>query len=372
MVHVAGTNGKGSVIAFMRACLEAAGYGVHAYTSPHLVRFNERIRVAGEVIADGPLGELLEECEDANSGDPITFFEITTAAALLAFSRRAADVVLLETGLGGRLDATNMVKRPALTVITPVSEDHHQFLGETLAEIAAEKAGILKPGVACVIAAQEAEALEAIETRAEEVGAPLFAAAGNHHPLVRGLPAPALVGAHQVDNAGLAVACLDRLAGFRVSDDNIASGLQHAQWPGRLQRLSCGPLVEALPSGWELWIDGGHNPAAARVLAAQARRWRDKPLHLVLGMMEGKDVPAFLRPLAGAAASLRTVAVPGEEGSRDADELAKAGAALGINSTSADGVAGAIKDMAGGAPDGARVLVCGSLYLAGAVLRDNG
>jgi len=384
VVHVAGTNAKGSVIAFLRAILEAAGYRVHVYVSPHLVRFSERIRLAGAPIAEDALVAVLEECETANAGAPITFFEITTAAAFVAFSRAAADVLLLETGLGGRLDATNLVARPALTALTPVALDHQHFLGDTLAAIAAEKAGVLKPGVACVCAAQEADAARVIAGRAAELAVPLlhegedwvvrdagdavlFTAGGR----TRTLPRPNLVGAHQVRNAGQAVACIDHLAGFQVPDAAIAAGLTSADWPGRLQRLRDGPLVRLLPADWELWVDGGHNPGAARVLAVQARSWCDRPLHLVVGMMEGKDPAGFLDPLAPHAGLVRTVAVPGEKGSFGAQPLADAAASVGLDARPAAGVAEALTDIVAGAPAPARVLICGSLYLTGTVLRAN-
>lgn len=383
VVHVAGTNGKGSLIACLRACLEAAGNKVHVYTSPHLVRFNERILTAGEEIGDGMLRDLLEECEKVNDGEPVTFFEITTAAAFLAFSRQAADIVLLETGLGGRLDATNVIKRPALCAITPVSIDHQQFLGDTLAEIAGEKAGILKPGVPCVIAAQDPEAMEAITRRAAEVGAPLYAQNREwrvrregdamiyeEDGTIRRLPPPGLVGAHQIQNAGMAVACLRRLSGFPATDGAVAEGLTGAIWPGRLQRLRRGPLAEMLPTDWELWLDGGHNPSAAAALAVQARSWSDKPLHLVMGMIKGKNPAAFLEPLAGTVKTLRAVAIPGEECSLTAEEVSRRGLDLGMDAKSADDAPAAIRDIVNSFPAPARILVCGSLYLAGAVLRD--
>ncbi len=385
VVHVAGTNGKGSVIALLRALLEAAGYSIHAYTSPHLVRFNERIRLAGRDISDGALTALLEECETANAGEVITYFEITTAAALLAFARAPADVLLLETGLGGRLDATNVVPRPALTVLTPVSVDHQHFLGETLAEIAGEKAGILKPGVVCVSAAQEGAAANVIAARAAALGAPLvlggrdwslrreggrlvFEGAGR----TRNLPPPALAGAHQAENAGLAVACLDHLEGFTAPDAALARGFAAVEWPGRLQRLIRGPLVEILPAGWELWVDGGHNAAAAAVLAAHARHWQSRPLHMIFGIMASKDPVAFLRPLAAPTGCLRTVAIPGAAGSLGAGEAAAAGRSLKMDAEAADSVAEALGAIVARETRPARVLVCGSLYLVGTVLRENG
>jgi len=385
VVHVAGTNGKGSVIAFLRAFLEAAGYRVHAYTSPHLVDFNERILVAGIPISDTELGTLLDECEDANDGDPITFFEITTAAAFLAYGRADADVLLLETGLGGRFDATNVIESAALTVLTPISIDHQQYLGNTLTDIVGEKLGILRRGVDCVSALQPPDAIAQIDGFAAGAGAPLMregrdwsvwpadgalvysGAAGLRH-----LPPPALAGEHQVHNAGLAVACLDLLTGLKVSDDDIANGLGTVRWPARLQRIVGGPLFEILPEGWELWVDGGHNPAAGLVLSAHAKGWRERPLHLIFGMLNSKDPAEFLAPLSPSARLVRTVAIPGEANSLSADDAAAAGRAVGLDAAAAAGIAEALAGITAAERDPSRVLICGSLYLAGAVLRDNG
>ncbi|MGE5145349.1 MAG: bifunctional folylpolyglutamate synthase/dihydrofolate synthase, partial [Candidatus Eiseniibacteriota bacterium] len=307
VVHVAGTNGKGSTVAFMRAALEAAGFTAHVYTSPHLVRFNERIVVAGETIDDATLADILAACEAANAGAPITFFEITTVAAFVAFAGRHADYALIEVGLGGRLDATNLVPHPTLTAIAPVSLDHQGYLGNTLEEIAGEKAGILKPGVVGAIGPQPAEAAETIARRAEAVGAPLYRCgmdwrverAGDrlHYLGATGafdLPLPNLAGAHQVDNAGLALACLELLGTVRLDGEAVRRGLTEARWPARLQRLVRGPIVEALPAATELWLDGGHNPAAGEALAHMAETWRDKPLGLVVGMLDSKDSTTFL------------------------------------------------------------------------------
>ena len=280
VIHVAGTNGKGSTIAFMRAIAEAAGLSVHTYTSPHLVRFTERIVLNGVAVSEDALLAVLEECETANAGRPITFFEITTAAALLAYSRNPADLLLLETGLGGRFDSTNVIEAPAVTVITPVSVDHTQFLGETIAEIAFEKAGILKPGAPCVVGPQSSEALEVIERRAQEIDVSLIVAGTDWTASTapRGmlyedkdgdidLPDPSLPGAHQLLNAGAAIAALRCWRSELFSADRLATGISGAVWPGRLQRLTHGPLALLLPPGWELWLDGGHNPAAGQALA---------------------------------------------------------------------------------------------------------
>ena len=357
VIHVAGTNGKGSTVAFMRAMLEAAGRRVHAYTSPHLVRFNERIVVAGAMLPDGELLALLEECERANEGRPITFFEITTAAAFLAFARAPADVLLLEVGLGGRLDTTNVVERPAMTAITPVARDHTQFLGETLAEIAAEKAGIIKPGVPLALAPQEEEASAVILAKAAEAGAPVHdgwrVSDGVYYGRRLTLPLPALglAGAHQAGNAGLALACLE---GFGLPEEALLRGLETARWPARLQRLSETP---------EVWLDGGHNPAAGQVLA----EWlagRAKRFDLVVGMLDTKDRGRFLAELAPHVERTVTVPVPGSAASVPAEALAEAARAAGMDAAAAADVETALARLGGVRP----VLIAGSLYLAGAVL----
>ena len=380
VVHVAGTNGKGSTVAMIRAGLEARGDRVHVYTSPHLARFHERIRLAGELIDEDALIALLERCESANGGAPITFFEITTAAALLAFAETPADFVLLEVGLGGRLDATNAVARPAATVITPVSLDHQQYLGETLAAIAGEKAGILKRGVPCVVGPQAAEGLAAIEARAARVGAPLLVEGQDWQVWEeRGrlayldetglldLPRPNLIGAHQVANAGAALRVL-RLLG---SDEAAAeAAVTRAEWPARLQRLRRGPLVEAAGRA-ELWLDGGHNPAAGVALAEALGRLPDRPTHLVTGMLRTKDAAGFLRPLADRARDLRGVSIPGEAATLSAEETVAAARAAGLAAETAADVGAAIAEITARDPD-CRILICGSLYLAGQVLRTNG
>ena len=385
VVHLAGTNGKGSTIAFLRAFLEAAGYRVHIYISPHLVRFNERVRLAGKIIEDEPLIAVLEECETANGDAPITFFEITTAAAFLAFSRTPADIVLLETGLGGRLDATNVVERPVLTVLTPIAVDHTHYLGATLSAIAAEKAGILKPGVPAVVGPQPADAGDVIAERARALGAPLSrrgaewsARATATGMAYRGdrwtldLPAPRLQGAHQIDNAGIAIACLEKLASCPVDASHIERGLRAVDWPGRLQLLTRGRLAGVLPAGWELWLDGGHNADAARVLAAFMEGWRDKPAYLIFGMLNTKDPEGFLKPLARLVTGLRAVAVPGERATLAPEALCAAARAVGLEAQPAPSVAAALKDLVSAAREPARLLVSGSLYLVGAVLAENG
>jgi len=380
VVHVAGTNGKGSAIAFLRAMLCAAGYRVHVYTSPHLIDFNERIVLDGHPIDDAALVALLKACEAANGETPITFFEITTAAAMLAFARAPADILLLETGLGGRLDATNVVAQPRLCAITPISLDHQHFLGDTLREIAAEKAAILKPGVPAVIGKQAPGAAQVVEARSIEVDAPLIisdrdwstetTAAGFIYmsgPRHLSLPEPALAGTHQIDNAAMAIACAENLAGFTVTEAAIAEGLRTAKWPGRLQRLDATCFTNRSTPDVELWLDGGHNPAAANALATCLRSWTDRPLHLVVGMMNGKDPRAFLEPLAPHVAALWAVPIPGETGAHAPGVIADAACALGLPAQTRDSVAAALDVIPAGSPS-QRVLICGSLYLAGQVL----
>ena len=379
VVHVGGTNGKGSVVSMLTAMLQAGGYRTHAYISPHLVHFNERIVLDGKAIEDAALAAILEECEAANDGAPITFFEITTAAAFLAYSRAPADALVLEVGLGGRLDATNVIT-PVLSAITPVSLDHQQFLGDTIAEIAGEKAGVLKAGVPAVVGTQSDAALQPIVTRAAELDTPLRRAGiewrvsprdgGMHFADACGgldLPAPALVGRHQVDNAGIAVAGA-RVLGDSVfpalTDEAIARGLEAAVWPGRLQQLSW----PGLPAGWELWLDGGHNPAAGQALAVQAAAWEDRPLHLVVGMLNSKDPEGFLAPLARCATSVNALDIPGEAASLSAADIIAALAAAGLEGRAAPDLDTAFSRIAAPGSKPGRILVCGSLYLVGKVL----
>jgi len=382
VIHVAGTNGKGSTVAFLRSCLEAAGRRVHVYTSPHLVRFAERIRLAGKVIEEPALVAVLEECERANKGEPITFFEITTAAALLAFSRAPADYVLLEVGLGGRFDATNVIERPAVTAITPISLDHQQFLGDTLAKIAFEKAGILKHGVPAVIALQDEAAAAVIAARAQAIGAPLRRAGAEWAAVARRdrclayrgqsrfvLPRPGLLGLHQYANAGTALACLECLPGFTASTEALARGVTEVEWPARLQHLTDGKLARLMPSAGELWLDGGHNTAGGQALATQADAWRDKKLNIVFGMLKTHDAAGFLSALAPYAARVEAITIPGEENARSGDDIADIAKSLGIRAAARPGIAAAV---IAAAEPGARVLVCGSLYLAGRVLAENG
>jgi len=380
VVHIAGTNGKGSVLAMLRAGLEASGMRVHAYTSPHLVRFHERIRLAGRLISEDMLTETLDECVAANRGESVTYFEITTCAALLAFSRVTADFTLLEVGLGGRLDATNVVSRPALTVITPVSFDHQTYLGDSMASIASEKAGIMKRGVTCIVGRQEDEAMEAIERHASRTRAPLLVRgrhwrereergrlAFRHRGGLLDLPLPALKGAHQVENAGI---CLASLLALGFGETACEAGVRDAFWPARMQRLTKGVLARMAPEA-EIYLDGGHNPAAGLALAGLLGDLPPRPLHLVAGMLRTKDVRGFLRPLAKRARSLHGVSIPGQSATVSARETASAARAEGIAAEVAESVEAAVLAISGSEP-AARILICGSLYLAGNVLRDNG
>lgn len=380
VIHIAGTNGKGSTHAMIRAGLEAGGARVHTYTSPHLAQFRERIRLAGTLIEDDALADLLAQVEAANDGQPITFFEITTAAAFLAFARTPADFTLLEVGLGGRLDATNVIDAPRLTVITPVSIDHTQYLGETLPLIAAEKAGIIKPRVPVIVGPQDDDALRVIEARAMGLSAPIVAH-GQHWMIqperdgmvfqddhgLWDLPRPNLIGPHQVQNAGTALAALRALG---ATDAQARAAVTQAEWPARMQRLHHGPLVD-LAQGAELWLDGGHNPAGGQALAATLAAMPARPTHLVCGMLNTKDVAGYLRPLADHAASLTAIDIPGEPNTLPATQTADAARQVGMTAHVAQDAAQAVEQLVTRHP-GARILICGSLYLAGRILRDHG
>ncbi len=367
VIHVAGTNGKGSVCAFTRAMAEAAGLRVHVYTSPHLVKFNERIRLAGALVSDEALAGALDEIEAVNEGNQITVFEAITAAAFLLFSRVPADLCVLEVGLGGRFDATNVI-RPAACAITSISMDHQDFLGDTLGAIAAEKAGIIKPGIPVVVGAQQPEALAVIMAEAQAAQAPLLLRGRDWEvtPTPQGLrfqglelPPPALPGAHQAENAALAMLAL-RAAGFAFSPEVLAAGLRGVEWPARLQRLH-GALLAALPPGSELWLDGAHNPGGAEALAAQLRAWGGD-VTLILGMKQAKDVGEVMRILLPHAAQIFAVAEPGQHLALPVEAII---AASGGRALPGPDVAGALAQIT--APT--RVLICGSLYLAGEVLK---
>jgi dihydrofolate synthase/folylpolyglutamate synthase len=390
--HVAGTNGKGSTCAFLRAMMEASGKRVHVYTSPHLVRFNERIRIAGHLISDDELADTLEECERVNGGKEITFFEITAAAAFLAFSRHPADALVLEVGLGGKYDATNVIAQPHMTVITPIGLDHAEFLGTNIASIAAEKAGIVKRGVPLVVGNQDDVPRDVIVRRADAMSAPVFVygqdffCRAEHGRMIYedgngllDLPLPKLIGQHQIENAATAIAALRHAGPGWAPDEAVEAGLRNVQWPARLQRLTKGPLVMLAPEGAEVWLDGGHNPhgaaAVSRALADLEER-SPKPLYLICGMLKTKDARGFLEPFGGLARHITTVPIDGEPASRGAGELYDAARSVGLNATPADDLEDAMMQVEAwtraqprDAPP--RILICGSLYLAGRVLAEN-
>ncbi|WP_377194060.1 bifunctional folylpolyglutamate synthase/dihydrofolate synthase [Ruegeria meonggei] len=379
VIHIAGTNGKGSTQAMIRAGIEGAGLSAHAYTSPHLARFHERIRLAGALISEPDLSAVLDECYAANGGENITYFEITTCAALLAFARAQADFTLLEVGLGGRLDATNVVHEPVVTVITPISIDHEQFLGNTLGKIASEKAGIIKPGVPCIVGPQQDEALEVIEYTAARLGAPLLVHGQHWHVTeengrlvyqdetgLRDLPLPKLLGAHQIQNAGAALAVLRHLD---LGDDAYEAAMTKPEWQARMQRLKAGPLVDQAGQA-ELWLDGGHNAAAGGALADVLTKLPARPTHMICGMLNTKDVTGYLAPLAKQVDSLTAVSIPGEANTLSAEDTAKAATQVGLSAATAESVAAALQAILDKDPQ-ARVLISGSLYLAGNILREN-
>ncbi len=368
VIHVAGTNGKGSCCAFIRAIAEAAGLRVHVYTSPHLVRFNERIRLAGDLVSDEALAVTLDEIESVNAGNQITVFEAITAAAFLLFSRVPADLTVLEVGLGGKFDATNVIAAPRVAAITAISLDHQDFLGNEIHVIAAEKAGIIKPGSIAVTGAQDASALAEIFRSATTAGVKLLArdrdwtiATHNGQLHYRGmtLPLPALPGAHQIDNAGIALTALLE-AGFQIPESALARGLRSAEWPARLQQLD-GALLAHLPAGSTLWLDGAHNPAGAAAIATQLDAWHG-PTTLIIGMKQSKDVVEFLAPLIPRAAKIYAVAEPGQHLALPVDSIITASGGAAIPGPD---IATALRQIT--IPT--RVLICGSLYLAGEVLK---
>ncbi len=381
MVHVAGTNGKGSVVAMLDAVQRAAGRTVNAYVSPHLLRFNERILIDGKPIEDGPLVAALDAAEEANAGAPITFFEITTAAAFLAFRACQAEVTLLETGLGGRLDATNVVERPALTVITPVGLDHCDRLGSTLPEIAAEKAGILKKGVPAVVGCQQPPAMQVITERAHALGVPLHRHGVEWRLQADGIPTryvdaagrrtelpTALPGAHQVENAAIVAASIALIPALSVQEETVSRGLKRVRWPGRLQRLKKGRLVQmAAPS--ELWLDTGHNPDAARVLADWGRE--GPPLRLIVGLLTIKEAASFFRPFRGVAQGVGTVSLGSGASAWDPAELAAVAQSVGLCASPYDSLEAAVS-RASETGQRQRILIAGSFLLAGQVFSCSG
>ena len=393
VIHVAGTNGKGSTVAYLRAILEAARLRVHVYTSPSLVRINERFRLGrpggGMLVGDDELRQALEHCEQANAGAPITLFEIETAAAFCLFAQNPADVVLLEVGLGGRLDATNVIEAPLATVIAPVSMDHTEFLGDTLMSIAREKAGIIKRGVPAITAEQPPEVIAVIEQCAKGMRAPVHAAGQEWHVNVergrlvyqdeRGLmdlAAPRLFGRHQFDNAGLAIAALRAQDTFRIEPSAFEAGMVNAEWPARMQRLTSGALAGLAPQGAEIWLDGGHNAEGGRVAAAALGDLEERvsrPLVVIVGMMANKDAPAFLANFAGLTRHIIAVQIPDTVNAMPLDRLVDSTRALGMRVETAASVEAALRALARLAYEVApRILITGSLYLAGHVLAANG
>jgi dihydrofolate synthase/folylpolyglutamate synthase len=393
LIHVAGTNGKGSTIAYLRAILEAAGRRVHVYTSPYLVRINECFRLGrvggGVLVGDAELRAALEHCERVNAGAPITLFEIETAAAFCLFAQHEADVLLLEVGLGGRLDATNVIDAPLAAVIAPVSMDHTEFLGQTLAAIAGEKAAIIKPNVPVICAEQAPEAMAVIEAQARRLRAPLLAAGQHWHVNVergglvyqddRGLmdlAAPRLFGRHQFDNAGLAIATLRGLEALRIEPAAFEAGILGAEWPARMQRLSSGALVERAPPGSEVWVDGGHNADGGRVVAAALGDLEERvsrPLVVIVGMMGNKDAGGFLANFAGLTRHIIAVPIPDRDNAMPPDRLADAARQLGMRveiAGTVEAALGVLARLAYETPP--RILITGSLYLAGPVLAANG
>ncbi|MBE7733481.1 bifunctional folylpolyglutamate synthase/dihydrofolate synthase [Devosia faecipullorum] len=383
VIHVAGTNGKGSTIAYLRAFLEASGKKVHVYNSPHLVRFNERIRLAGRYVSTRRLNQALEAVERVNDGDPITFFEVTTVTAFKLFAETPADYLLLETGMGGTFDTTNVVKHPLGTVITPIDYDHQGFLGHSLGEIAANKAGILKAGAKAVMGLQQDEARRVLERAALRLGVrPLwqgedFHGTGQDGRLVYSdeaglldLPPPALVGAHQIDNAALAIAAC-RHFGLPVDEAAFAEGLRRVTWPARMQPIRSGKLRALLPDGHEVWLDGGHNAHGAAALARAIAAMPARPLVLIVGMMNTRAPEDVLAPFrALAPVDILTLTIPGEPNAHKAAEIAARARAMGFNAQARRSIAAALASAA--EIEGARVLICGSLYLAGDVLARNG
>jgi len=389
VIHVAGTNGKGSTIAYLRAILEAAGLRVHVYTSPSLVRINERFRLGGVLVDDDELTAALEHCERANAGAPITLFEIETVAAFCLFAQHPADVVLLEVGLGGRLDATNVIDTPLATVIAPVSMDHTEFLGDTLTMIAGEKAAIIKRNVPVICAEQPPEAMAVIEQSAKRLRAPLHAACeGWHVNVERGrlvyqddrglmdLPAPKLFGRHQFDNAGLAIAALRAQDRFKIAPAAFEAGIVNAEWPARMQRLTSGALLAQAPQGCEIWLDGGHNAEGGRVAAAALGDLEERvsrPLVVIVGMMANKDANAFLANFAGLTRHIIAVQIPDNDKAMPPDRLADATRAHGMRVETAGSVEAALRALARLVYEvPPRILITGSLYLAGHVLSVNG
>ncbi|MFA6279314.1 MAG: folylpolyglutamate synthase/dihydrofolate synthase family protein [Bdellovibrionales bacterium] len=390
-ILIAGTNGKGSTCAFLRAMIETAGKCAHVYTSPHLVRFHERVRIAGSLISEEELSSVLAEIEDKAEEGGLSLFEAATAAALIAFSRHTADVSLLEVGLGGRLDATNIVPAPKASLITRLSFDHREYLGNTMAEIAREKAGIMRPHTPCFVAKQpSAEAQQALEAHAAQLQTPLLMGGRDWHVEVEDedhfrfvseartvchLPRPALLGDHQLENAGLAIACAVQALSFAVDDDAIRQAMLGVEWQGRLQRLTEGTLVDCLKRDEELWLDGGHNDSAGEVLAAQIEKWQHtdgKPIDLILGMLATKHPEEFLKPLLPFIRRIRTLTVEGETQAHSAKALADHGMRLGVKDCCEEiSLKKSLASLSSLNNTPSRTMICGSFYLVGQAMREN-
>ena len=380
VVHIAGTNGKGSTQAFLRAAIESSGESAHVYTSPHLTRFHERIRVAGSLISENVLADILNECELANNGKPITYFEITTCAAFLIFSRIKADYTLLEVGLGGRLDATNILKKPKLTIITPISMDHEQFLGSTIEQIANEKAGIIKEGIPCIVGHQSKDAIDVIKKRAIELKSKLKIYGEHWQVYAKSdklifkdamgfleLPLPKLIGQHQIENAGTAIAAMRELS---IPDEACKESMKNVYWPARMQRLESGPLVK-MANESEIWLDGGHNQAAGIAISnALEQLPKGRTNILICGMLKTKDLKAFLNPLFNSAKFLYGIRIQGEENSNSAETIVNQDREIGFSAFKTQKVSDAILQIIKAHPN-SRIIICGSLFLAGKILQDN-
>ena len=380
VVHIAGTNGKGSTQAFLRAAIESSGESAHVYTSPHLTRFHERIRVAGSLISENVLADILNECELANNGKPITYFEITTCAAFLIFSRIKADYTLLEVGLGGRLDATNILKKPKLTIITPISMDHVQFLGSTIEQIANEKAGIIKEGIPCIVGHQSKDAIDVIKKRAIELKSKLKIYGEHWQVYAKSdklifkdamgfleLPLPKLIGQHQIENAGTAIAAMRELS---IPDEACKESMKNVYWPARMQRLESGPLVK-MANESEIWLDGGHNQAAGIAISnALEQLPKCRTNILICGMLKTKDLKAFLNPLFNSAKFLYGIRIQGEENSNSAETIVNQAREIGFSAFKTQKVSDAILQIIKAHPN-SRIIICGSLFLAGKILQDN-
>jgi dihydrofolate synthase/folylpolyglutamate synthase len=384
IVHSAGTNGKGSTLAFTRAIMEAAGYKVHTYTSPHLLNFNERIVLAGHEISEDYLKEIADECRIASGDMQITFFEGTTVMAFLAFSRVKADIVLLETGMGGRLDSTNVIEKPACTVITPISLDHTEYLGPTVEIIAREKAGILKKGVPCVSSQQFDGVHAVLEQKAEELGCPLFSFgydwvtektnSGMIYKSKDGdinLPHPALLGDHQIINAGAAIAAIKTLKTFDIPDQVIAEGLKKAKWMARMQKITSGKLIDRMPKGWEIWLDGAHNIAGAHIVSCIMDDWQDRPVYVICGFTRDRSAKDFLKNFVGKIQFVCGILVETELSAQKAEVVKDAAESLGIPARAFDSIEEALDFLPSRSATPARVIFCGSLYLASDALKAN-